>query len=227
MEEKEPGYHWDAKNRVQKLAKTKQCLDVVNVRGPAMLVPTAVSDALAASWALTNGAYAKIGDRGHATHVDRIACNAAFANMNALFDNFKNRYCKIPPCTEADIADMGLIENSTNRKAKGKPVSSCYCTVDNTAPGQIRVSVFLKEGSLVDPPGTLKGMVIRFLARNSGDPCQNDPQLLSDVVFCGGMHKNLDLGVLNIGKVVDISVAFKNGSEETGPWSPVISIVLS
>jgi hypothetical protein len=106
-------------------------------------------------------------------------------------------------------------------------VGSIYATSQHPGPGQLKIFGHVKEGSLIDPPGTRKGMVIRSLCRNVTDPRQTNPALLSDVAFCGGMSYVLNYGPDHVAMAVDISIALKNGSGEPGPFSQVISVILS
>jgi hypothetical protein len=227
MAEQESQYHLKAKNREEELENAPLINDMLVLKGDAKGVDEDVREAISLGISVATAAHNKVKDKEHVNATARFAWHEASDKLHVLLVNFIHRFCKIPPWEEQDFEDMGMVRNSTNKKKRPTPVGSIYPTIDHTGAGQFVVYGKVQEGSLVDPPGVRKGMVIRSLLRKVEDPRQIIPGLLSDVTFCGGMRKVVNYGPENVSMVADISIALKNGSGETGPFSKAISVVLS
>jgi hypothetical protein len=214
-------------DRVKLLAKADQYEVLISNKGIAMGIPTLTSDAFGDALGNAKTAHAKVLDKDHCRHVDYLACDQCFGTLTGLMLDLQDRYFKIPPCTQGDLDDVECVAKVLTNEPKPKPVGSCYCSVKHTAPGQIVVFAHELEGSLPDVPGSRKGIMVRSALRSDGEPRQDNPELLTRVDLCGGMKKPVDYGAANAGKTGDVSVAYKNGSGETGPFSPVVSFILS
>jgi hypothetical protein len=219
--------HWKRMTRVEKLAMYRSVNTLIETRGSDIDVPAAVQTANLASFAVVDAAFLKVQDKYLVNQKDRLACTKAFANHDAFLESFKNRYCLIPPCEWADLESIGLIKNNPDRKAKGTPKATCYPTGSNGGEGQLTITGHKAKDSLDDPPGTDKGMVVRYQERAFSDPYQGDQTKFTRMGLSGGMSVLLDYGAESVGMVVDVSIAFKNGSGQTGPFCTPRTFVLS
>ncbi|MHC6203859.1 hypothetical protein ACYULU_11775 [Breznakiellaceae bacterium SP9] len=219
-------YHLNDKTRVQHIARAKLIVDYITGLEPAKGIPATVVSEMTAGKDAAVAAFQVISDKDHAAPVDYRHANDCFANLHALLTNLTNHYFKVPPFTEQELQEMGFIKNSTISTAKPVPVGSCFLKAENTAPGQIRLRCFEVPGSLSDVKGGRKGIMVRSQRRKAQDPCQTNVLLLGDVDVCGRMRLIKEYGGESTGDVVDFSVAFKNGSGETGPFSPVASVII-
>jgi hypothetical protein len=225
-ETKDSEWHWPGTTHPEKKAEYSQVSTVIENDGDAMEVPASVQTINLAGCAKVNAAFDKAQDKNHASHLDRVACDRAFAEHDKFLANLKKRYFNIPPCTRLNLENMGLVENSTNREVNPVPRGTCFPSADNVGRGQITIITNKQPGCLSDKPHSLKGTMILSKVRKSTDPVTTREEM-NRVHLAGGKKTAMDCGAEHVGMVLDVCIAYKNGSGQTGPFSEVYSFVLS
>jgi hypothetical protein len=170
-------------SRVEQLALALKWAAVLAVKAIAWNVPAAEVGKLNALNAIAAAALAITTDPNGCTHSDTTACEAAFANLRVHLISLKNRYLTVPPLTEEDAAELGILKSHTHT-AVPDPRGILNIVIEHTGPSQVRLLVTHLPGSPVDRDGVVSTREIHYeLVDPNGTVFSIDPEEFNHTII--------------------------------------------
>ena len=162
-------------------------------------------------------------DKAERTHVITVECRAAFKAMTTKMRFFKDRYFKIPPLTEADIAALGLKVKDPHPTPTGDPTAEVMPEIFLVGRHQLGVKMSYITGSPDDKAN--EGYRIWYKVVGPGETPPAGPEELTKSFFTRRRRDVIDFDYEDSGKTVYIAVQVENGGKK-GPWGPMVSAVI-
>jgi hypothetical protein len=233
---------WLPTTRVGQLAMAKAWIAVLAEKAADWNITTAEKTALSAAATAAEAALEKCLDTASRTHVDSVACNTAFKAMIALMRDMKNRHFFMPPLTPEDFAALGLKvpgENPADPIADPTGIPSGEFV--HTGSGQVTVHLKRAAGSIEAVNRADYGVALRIGVMPPGGATveearapkrylmkvPTDTEELAQNRFTRRAKEIVDFPAAEIGSTAYFSFRYENGAGGRGPWSPVVSVVIS
>jgi hypothetical protein len=157
-----------------------------------------------------------------------LAFKALVAKMRFL----KNHYYLIPPLTDPDLVSLGLKPDDTIRTEIPRPDGQVTADVGYPAAHMIELSNFRTLGAPSSDPRSDYGVGIKIGIVGGTDPYHIDApppsgkgDLLPFYLFTRRRRERLDLSG-NSGKTLCISMARENAKGQSGPFCPIITVII-
>ena len=171
-------------------------------------------------------------DKAERSHVITVECRVAFKALTDKMRWFKDRYFKVPPLTEADIAALGL-----KTKSPGSPIPDPENQVvaDLTFPGIHLVELQKIRPVSGDPPDSRSDYGVRIYYSLSGPASEKFPfrlegplktaRVLPYSLFTRRKRERFDFEGES-GCTVYFCLRYENSKGKAGPFGPVLSAVI-
>jgi hypothetical protein len=173
-------------------------------------------------------------DEDERTHVITVRCQAAFKALTVRQRFFKDRYFKMPPLDEGDIAALGL--RAPDSRHTPVPVPEAQAEADITFPGihlvELRNIRAVGTAGLPDPRSDYG---VRIYYGFSGPASQKFPFRVTGVPKSG---RDLPYSLFTrrkkelfdfdgeSGNTVYFCLRYENAKGEAGPFGPMLSAVI-
>jgi hypothetical protein len=171
-------------------------------------------------------------DEDERTHVITVECQAAFKALTAKMRFFKDRYFKIPPLTEGDLAALGLKPKSPPSPI---PVPENQPEADLTFPGIHLVELRKIRAMSGTAPDERSDYGVRIYYSFTGEASERFPFRLKGPLksgeelpyskFTRRKKERFDFDGES-GSTVYFCLRYENSKGEAGPFGPVLSAVI-
>jgi hypothetical protein len=162
-------------------------------------------------------------DKAERTHVITVECQAAFKALTAKMRFFKDRFFKMPPLSEGDIAALGLRIPDPHPTPSGNPTAEVMAETYLVGRHELGLKMVYVSGDPKDKAN--KGYRIWYKVVAPGESPPTSPEQLDKSFYTRRMKDVLQFAYEDSGKTVYIAVQVENDGKK-GPWGPLVSAVI-
>ncbi|GHV77619.1 hypothetical protein AGMMS49942_24400 [Spirochaetia bacterium] len=222
------GYpRWMPPSRTMQLALGRKWSTILAIKGSAWLIPTVETDKHEARTNIAGAALAITTDPNGCTRSQTTACEIAFFNMREQMMFLKDRYLKVPPLTEAEAREMGVLANHAHA-AVPDPLGIPHIVVSHTGPNQVRLLVTHLPGSPVDRDGVVFTREIHWeVVDPNGTVFSINPDEFNHVIIDKNKYITINLPPGSIGKLFRVAARYLNEHGGRGHWSSIVQAMVS
>jgi hypothetical protein len=162
-------------------------------------------------------------DKAERTHVITVACQAAFKALKEAMRFIKDRYFKMPPLSESDIAALGLRLPDTHPTPSGPPKAETAVETFLAGRHELGMKIVYVSGDPNDKAN--KGYRIWYKVAGPGETPPADPEQLDKSFYTRRRRDLVQFAYGDSGKTAYIAVQVENGGKK-GPWGPLVSALI-
>jgi hypothetical protein len=222
------GYqHWMPNSRAEQLALAFKWAAILGIKASFWNIPAGEVDKLDDLIAIAAAALALTTDPNGCTHSQTTACEVAFAKLRAHMIFMKNRYLTVPPLTEEEAAELGVLKSHAHNEVPD-PRGILHIVIEHTGPSQVRLLVSHLPGSPVDRDGVASTREIHYeLVDPNGTVFSINPEEFNHTIIDKNKYITINLEPGSTGKRLRTAARYLNGHGGRGQWSPIVEAMVS
>jgi hypothetical protein len=150
-------------------------------------------------------------------------CREAFEALGVKARFFKGHYFLVPPLTNSDLINLGLMPHDTHPTPTGTPTAEAAVETYLVGRHQLGLRIVFVSGDPEDRAN--EGFRIWYQVVPPGGAPVTDPAGLTKSFFTRRKKDLITFDYGDSGQTVYMAVQIENGGKK-GPWGPIVSAII-